>query len=187
MTEIKSKYKVGKQKNGLPHFGEVHLILDLTENKKLEIVEKYSGKGFYSQGYEEVIPEKGYDDWKQGIKHGITYAYSKLKNTNGLKVTIEQASGLTTDTNSIILGFVASRAVLNELENIESESELIQLEELVYSSWNYELDSLPNFVELTIDGKKLPIKRYKINGGNSPKTKDSNTHKFWSKLKRMWS
>ena len=187
MTVIKSDYKLRKQKNGLPHLGEVHLILELTENKKLEIVEKYSGKGFYSQGYEEVIPEKGYDDWKKGIKHGVTYAYSKLKNTNGLKVTIERGSGFTTDTNSIILGFVASRAVLNKLDNLESKSELMQLEELVYSSWNYELDSLLNFVDLTIDGKKLPTTRYKINGGNSANTMDSNNNSFWSKLKEIWS
>lgn len=32
MTKIKSRYKVAKYKNGLPHYGEVILNIELTEN-----------------------------------------------------------------------------------------------------------------------------------------------------------
>ena len=45
-------------------------------------------------------------------------------NIGGLKVTIEEASGMITDTNSTILGFSSSRAILSELKNSENENDL---------------------------------------------------------------
>ena len=66
-------------------------------------------------------------------------------NKSGLKVTIEETSCMITDTYSTILGFAASRAILSELKNLENENDLKTLEELVFSNWNYDFDSLPNF------------------------------------------
>jgi len=63
------------------------------------------------------------------------------------------------DTNSTILGFADSRAILSELENSEIENDLKTLEELVFSIWNYDFDSLPNFEEKIIEGEKLPTTR----------------------------
>lgn len=60
------------------------------------------------------------------------------------------------DTNSTILGFADSRAILSELENSEIENDLKTLEELVFSIWNYDFDSLPNFKEKIIEREKLP-------------------------------
>jgi len=45
-------------------------------------------------------------------------------NIGGLKVTIGEASGMITDTNSTILGFASSRAILSELKNSENENDL---------------------------------------------------------------
>lgn len=185
MTKIESRYKIAKYKNGLPHYGEVVLIIELTKSNKLELIENYQGSGWIRQGYKEIVPNKSYDKWKKGIHNGISYAYNKLKNSNGLKVTVIQASGLTTDTNPTILAFASSRAILDKLENIESKDESRELEELMFNSWNYDFDSIPNFEEKLIIGKKLPTKRYKNNGGNSSKIKDSNNSRLWSKLKKM--
>jgi hypothetical protein len=187
MTQIESKYKVAKYKDGLPHYGEVILNIELTETNNLELIENYQGDGWISQGYEVIVPHKGYDQWKMGIQNGINYAYKKLKNNNGLKVTVVQASGLITDTNPTILGFSASRAILNKLENSENEEKFRELEHLMFSSWNYDFDSVPDFDNGTILGKKLPTTRYKNNGGDSTKTKDKDNNKLWSKLKSLWS
>ena len=154
MAKIEGKYKVAKHKNGLPHYGEVILNIELTKNNDLELVENYQGNGWVRQGYEEIVPSKGYDQWKKGIQNGITYAYGKLKNNNGLKVIVVRASGLATDTNPTILGYAASRAILNKLENSENDEELKELEQLMFSSWNYDFDSVPDFEKRVIIGKK---------------------------------
>jgi len=160
MTKIESKHKVAKYKGGLPHYGEVMLHIEVTKSNNLELIENYQGDGWIRQGYEETVPNKGYDKWKKGIQNGISYAYAQLKNCSGLKVTVIQASGLITDTNPTILGFAASRAVLNKLENSENEEKCKELEHLTFSSWNYDFDSIPDFDKGTILGKKRPTTRY---------------------------
>ncbi|WP_234418277.1 hypothetical protein [Aquimarina aquimarini] len=129
----------------------------------MEIIENYPDKtaSGYSQGQIESIPKEGYNDWKNGIKNGIEYAYEKLTKHKGLKVIIDSAIGLSTDTNPTIIGFAASRAVLEKLSNCESKNELEQLESLVFSSWDYNHDAIPDFINKTIIGKKLPTTMYK--------------------------
>lgn len=133
--KIKSKYKLAKIKNGKPFYGEI--ILYIEENTTTHtIIENYDGNGFISQGTIESIPPKGYEDWKQGIKSGIHYGLSKITDNRKFKVTIVECNGFTTDTNPTILAFVASRAILEQIENNESTAEKEQFEELIYSSWN---------------------------------------------------
>ena len=165
MTEITSENIVRKIKNGLPHLGKVSLTLKLTEKGILEIEENYPEKKSYgfSQGQKESIPKEGYNDWKKGIRKGIEYAYSKLTENSGLKITIESAVGLSTDTNPTIIGFSASRAILEKLPNCESKTEPEKLEKIVYSSWNYEYDAIPDFKNESIIGTKLPTTPYKNN------------------------
>jgi len=145
MALIKSEYKVAKIQQGNPYLGEVHLTIELTTNESLEIVENYQGNGFVSQGYEEVIAEKGEHTWKKGVLSGITYAYNKLIGNQGLKVTITRVSGLITDTNPTILGFAASRAILTKLEHTECKQDLAILENLVLNSWNDDFEAIPDF------------------------------------------
>ena len=165
MTEITSENIVRKMKNGLPHLGKVSLTLKLTEKGILEIEENYPDKkpSGFSQGQIESIPKEGYNDWKKGIRNGIEYAYGKLTENSGLKITIESAIGLSTDTNPTIIGFSASRAILEKLPNCESKTELEKLEKIVYSSWNYKYDAIPDFKNETIIGTKLPTTPYKNN------------------------
>jgi len=138
---------------GLPYFAEVKLIIENTENKDLEIVEKYKGNGWQAQGYITAISKEGLDDWRTGIVRGIKYAYSKLVLSRGLKVTIIEANGIpVTDTNPTIIGYAASRAILEKMENNESVEERTLIEELVISSWNYEHDAIPNFNKKIIEG-----------------------------------
>lgn len=183
MSLIKSEYKVAQYKNGLFHFGEVSLTLQLTKNGSLEIVENHSGGRFFSQGYEQIVTEKGYSFWKKGIELGIIYAYSKLKNSNGLRVTIDRACGLATDTNSIILGFAASRAVLNKLDHLETESKLKKLKELVYSSWDYEFESLPDFNNISIEGNKLAKSKYEPTDKITSELNHQQNKNLWFKVK----
>ncbi|MDO5978576.1 hypothetical protein [Flavivirga spongiicola] len=163
MNEIKSENIVRKIKNELPHLGKINLTLQPTDKNILEVEENYPDRkpSGFSQGQAESISQEGYNDWKQGIRNGIEYAYNKLTNNSGLKIIIESAIGLTTDTNPTIIGFSASRAILYKLPNCESQTELELLEEMVYSSWDYEFDAIPDFIHKTIIGKKLPTTRYK--------------------------
>lgn len=163
MTKITSESTIKKVKNRLHHFGKVSLKIELTETNMLEIEENFSDKNIpnFSQGQIISIPKKGFEIWKEGIRKGIEYAYLKINKKNGLKVIIEKAEGLVTDTNPTILGFSACRAILEKLPNSESQYELEQLEKLVFSSWDYEYDAIPNFIEKTIIGKKLTTTRYK--------------------------
>ena len=145
MSLINSVFRFAKYKDKLPYVGVVKLQIEITRENALEIVENYSGEGWIGQGCIESISEKGYKSWKIGIRRGIEYAYYKLKNSDHLKVTIQEAEGMTTDTNPTILAFVASRAILNKLDHFESKEEFQLLENLMYTSWDYELDALPDF------------------------------------------
>jgi len=149
--KIESKYKLGTIKNGKPFLGEVILKIELIPNSdKHEVIEKYNGKGFQSQGYAESIPQKGYNSWKKGVKIGIEYALRIINDYRKFKVTILKVNGLTTDTNPIILAYVSSRAILKEFEKKESEADLKKIEEIVFNSWNYEYDSQIDFDKLTV-------------------------------------
>jgi len=164
MTIIKSENTVKKIKNGLLYFGKVNLTIELTENKKLEIEDNYTEKELtnFSQGQVISITQKGFEFWKRGISAGIEYAYEKLNHKNGLKVIIEKAEGLTTDTNPTIIGFSAYKAILEKLPNSESKNELEELEKLVFSSWQYDFESIPNFKDKKIIGEKTNYNKMEI-------------------------
>jgi len=70
MTEELS-FRLKKQKNGLLHFGEVLLSIEITNNGLLEIIENYTGRGWKGQGSLESITLEGYSNWKKGIIEGI--------------------------------------------------------------------------------------------------------------------
>ena len=149
--KIESKYKLGIVKNGKPFYGEVILEIEsLPDSDRHEVVEKYSGKGFKSQGYVESIPPEGYDAWKIGIKTGVEYALKRINDSRKFKVTILESNGLTTDTNPIILAYVSSRAILKEFANNESETDLNKIEEIVFNSWSYEYDTQISFDKLDV-------------------------------------
>ena len=188
MTEINSKYKIGRYKNGLPHFGVVYFTLELNDSGLLEIEENYVYEepiGF-SQGQIESIPRNGYDDWKKGIHNGIEYAYSKLLNNNGLKVIIESANGLLTDTNPTIIGFTASRAILEKLPNLESNEERIILENMVYSSWCFDYNSIPDFKNRKIIGEEIKS-RYRFGKETNIKSEKQFENSFWTRIKNLWA
>lgn len=187
MAAIESTYRIAQYKGGLPHYGEVGLRMEVIETHKLEIVEKYQGEGWVRQGDKEFIPSEGYEPWKQGIQNGIRYAYTKLKHTRGMKVTVVQANGLITDTNPTILAFAASRAILTELENSETEEERKELEQLMFSSWDYPPESIPNLAECVIRGEKRPVSKYADTSGNSAQATSSKGNNLLSKLKSWWS
>lgn len=149
--KIETKYKLGTVKNGKPFFGEVILEMEsLFNSDKHEVIEKYIGKGFQSQGYLESIPKKGYDSWKKGVEIGVEYALRMINDNRKFKVTILESNGLTTDTNPIILAYVSSRAILKEFKNKESKADLDKIETIVFNSWNHEYDSQIDFVNLTV-------------------------------------
>lgn len=150
--EIESKYKFGLLiKNGKPFYGEVVLKIESTPNMvEHQIIERYKGEGFITQGYVETIPKKGYNSWKEGVKNGVLYGLKMVTDNRTFKVTILAGNGLITHTNPIILAYVASRAILEKIEHRESVFELEKIKNLVFSSWNYEHDSQIDFKNFTI-------------------------------------
>ncbi len=122
----------------------------LPNSNEHEVIEKYKGTGFQSQGQVESTPKRGYKSWKKGVRLGVDYALSVINDNRKFKVSILALNGLTTDTNPIILAFVASRAILQEFENQESKADLTKIEEIVYNSWNYKYDSQLDFANNSI-------------------------------------
>lgn len=146
---IKSLFKLAIYKNGRPFFGQVKL--EIKESFKGHLIEeKYSGNGFCSQGRFEVISEDGYELWKSAIREGVRYALTKITSQKKFKIIIIEAVGLSTDTNPTIMGYVSSRAILNEIDNSESIIEKNKLEELLYSSWQFGFNGQPDFNQLII-------------------------------------
>lgn len=128
-------YKIAKQHKGKPFLGEIELDLIINETVGLEIVENYQGNGFESQGQIIEVSSKGFIPWKHGIKSGIIYAYDKLCNIRGLIVKIKKTYGLATDTNPTILGYISSRAILDNLANFESDEQKMKIEKILFDSW----------------------------------------------------
>lgn len=150
--KIESTYKLRNVHNGKPFFGAIVLTIEvLEEATQHQLIEAYKGEGFLGQGHIETIPAKGYKSWKIGIRRGINYALGKLLDKRSFKVTVVYCRGMTTDTNPVILAFVASRAVLDKLEHEESQQELAALEQVVFSSWEHSLDSQLNFEKKVIE------------------------------------
>lgn len=106
-------YRWAKQKNSLSYSAIVTLSVHENPSKKNEIIEKYSGHGFTSQGYTESIPLIGYDSWKIGARKGLEYAFS-LIDTFWI-VELEKIEGRTfLDTNPTIVAYTVLRAFLNK-------------------------------------------------------------------------
>lgn len=159
------QFSFRKVKGCLGHFGEVVLIIDHLQPGEASIVEAYNGNGYAPQGYALTIPEKGFDDWKSAIRSGIEYAFKRLDDQR-IRVTVKEATGLLTDTNSAILAYAASRALLGTLSNSETETEKIRFEELVLSSYNYEDNAQLDIEDLQLVGQlrsKSPY-RFDTNG-----------------------
>lgn len=149
------KFKLFTYQNRLPHFGVIQLGLEpLGEQDEHEIVEEYCGAGFVEEGEPEVLSADGYDKWKEGIRRGVRYALSKLKNPHKFKVTIIKAIGEHDDTNPTIMGFVAARAILNNHDNSESKEERNRLSKLVFTSWLYGFDGMPDFDQMKMENIK---------------------------------
>ncbi len=150
--KIESRHKLGLYKKGKSFFGEVVLEIEaITGTEEHQVFEKYQRVGFQNQGYLESVPQEGYKPWKEGIKKGIAYGLKMLTGERKFKISILETNGLSTDTNPIILAFVASRAVLNKLDHQESKAELEQLEEIVFSSWDYGLFGQIDFDHFTVE------------------------------------
>ena len=66
------------------------------------------------------------------------------------RITILECKGLSTDTNPIILSFVSSRAILKELKNLETKTQLDKFEKIVFNSWNSDFENLIDFTKLII-------------------------------------
>ncbi|WP_405376957.1 hypothetical protein [Nonlabens sp. Asnod3-A02] len=163
---IELEHEIKEFKNGLLHFGVIGVRILFIKEPVLEIIENYPYDYFKGTESEmiESIPSKGYKDWKKGVFYGIEYAYSKLDDKYiGLKVIIDKVIGLHLDSNSIILAFIASRVILSSLLNTESYEEKGKLEQLVFNSWDYDLEAQLNFENYTIVGQKLSESRYKVN------------------------
>jgi hypothetical protein len=138
-----SKERFARYKNGKPHFAVCEVGIDFSPEVSTVVVD-CNGRGFYSQGYIESVPAKGYEHWKQGAKIGIEFALLTAQAVN-CHVTITRIEGLTTDTNPTIVGFAAILAVWQALEFNPSREMIEKLENQVFESWNKPYDELPMF------------------------------------------
>jgi hypothetical protein len=104
----------------------------------------YLGRGFVSQGYIEEVPEKGYDDWKQGALAGIAYALATSVD-HPCQVTVTKIEGLSSDTNPTIVGGAAIQALWFAVEYAPSQEQMEHVDRLVFQSFSHPADHLPAF------------------------------------------
>jgi hypothetical protein len=140
-------FKWAKVKNGIGYLGIIYLDLKPNDIEN-EIVEDYSGRGYTSQGNTEEVGGDGYNSWKEGVRNGLKYAFSKVDSK--WTVTIQKLEGLTTDTNPTIAGYVAMRAFWDKCDFNINSTEINQLENFVFSSWCKPYQCLiPDFFNLS--------------------------------------
>lgn len=108
--------------NKMSFFAQVEI--DIKQDTVNEVINfKCDGEGFRGQGYIEVVPASGYDDWKQGAVIGIKYALNKCF-MKKYSIDILSISGLITDTNPTIIATAAAYAVWNALDIKLSNDEI---------------------------------------------------------------
>jgi hypothetical protein len=93
------------------------------------------GEGFLAQGYIEDVPERGYEDWKQGAVLGVAFALWTAGNTDSA-VTITKIEGMTSDSNATIIAAAAMDAVWKALSFTPEPALTTQIEQSVVASWS---------------------------------------------------
>jgi len=141
------KWKIFK--NGIRCFAIVNIDVSPNLSGRNEIKENYSGKGFYSQGYIEEVPEFGYQSWKLAAIKGLEFAFS-LVDTNWT-VQINKIEGrAVTDTNPTVVGYTIMMSFFDKI-GFQLDIEQIGIfEDFVSKSWAKPYKELiPDFLNLT--------------------------------------
>lgn len=148
MTNETTFYKWQKFNNGLSSIAIVALEAVPNSLNKNEIAEHYSGKGFISQGYNEEVPENGYNSWKLAAKRGLEYAFSFINSY--WEVHINKIEGLSTDTNPAIVGYTVLRTFFDKISFQLDAIQIEKIEQFGLSSWAKSNKNLiPDFFNLT--------------------------------------
>lgn len=126
-------YKFRKQIKGTGNYAAITLIIEESEPDNI-ILEQCNGLGFTSQGSLEYVTTKGYDDWKNGAKAGLTQALSLIIDKK-YKIIIKSIEGLTSDTNSETVAYTAYMAICNYLEIEVSENTEKEFEQRIIEYW----------------------------------------------------
>lgn len=126
-----------KVKNGKMHFAIVNLHIQKNKTRN-EIIEDYSGYK-YSSSLMDVSHE-GFNIWREGLRKGLEFVLSYSSDFWTIK------SGSYLDTNATILGYTGILAFMNETDIVISEIE--EVENFVFTSWDNITNKIPNFNEL---------------------------------------
>ncbi|SEW05142.1 hypothetical protein SAMN05428988_1596 [Chitinophaga sp. YR573] len=141
------KWKIFK--NGIRCFAIVNIDVLPNLSGQNEIKEYYSGKGFFSQGYIEEVPEVGYQSWKLAAIKGLEFAFS-LVETNWT-VQINKIGGRALiDTNPTVAGYTIMMAFLDKIGFHLDIKQIDIFEDFVLKSWSKPYKELiPDFLNLT--------------------------------------
>jgi hypothetical protein len=142
-TVLHSEGKIACIRNKLLYFAVVHLEIRFPA-EETSILMACHGRGFVSQGYIEEVPEKGYDDWKQGALAGIAYALATCVD-RPCQVTVTKIEGLSSDTNPTIVGDAAIQALWSAMQYTPSREQMERVDQLVFQSFSHPVDYLPEF------------------------------------------
>lgn len=137
--EIKSKYKVATVKNGIPFLGLIEILIH-------EVDQESNEKIIFKNSHFSIV-----EKWNQGIIIGLKYALKKILHKKKFHITILNIEGLHSDTNPTILAYAASRAILVKFPHQESKLQHKRLEKLLYSSWDFNHNGIPDFEKYIIE------------------------------------
>ena len=156
MSINRETYKLSKVKNGIHYFAQITYQYEVFRNQqKCEFIELYNGKGFEAQGHIISVPERGFAPWKKGIRLGVEYAFTRLSNDNKIKIEVNEALGLIENTNPTIFAYISARSILDNFSNSETPEDKARLEKMLYSSWDFGLNGIPDLESGVIMRKDL--------------------------------
>lgn len=130
-------YRWARQKNGLPYVANISLLV----TKKDDLVENEI----------TFLPSSNlqntYSDWCQGIENGLKYALNKVQDKYSIQIC--DFLGTDVDTNATIAGYAAMRCFWESVGFVCDATEIIELENFVFTSWGDNAYLIPNFITHT--------------------------------------
>lgn len=136
-------------KNGIGCVAIVNIDVLPNSSGRNEIKEHYSGKGFFSQGYIEEVPEVGYQSWKLAAIKGLEFAFSLVETNWTVQINKIEGRALT-DTNPTVVGYTIMMAFLDKIKFQLDVKQIGIFEDFVSKSWSKPYKELiPDFLNLT--------------------------------------
>ena len=134
---------IRKAHDGRLYFAEVVLDVDAGAGHE-DISFECTGEGFVGQGAIEDVPASGYDDWRAGVRAGVSFALAAV-GAKLVGVVVRRISGTSSDTNPTVVAVAAAHAVWKSLGLSPPSGASALLDRMMMSSGQHPANEVPSF------------------------------------------